>query len=160
MLRRLSIVLLSAFLAAPASAADYDFDGLFRVTASAGECNDYDPVGDHLFARLRYRVPAVVDNQDWILTLYGDGYGRGYAIENGYPGPSYKVVDTIYIGGGGWGPDDSVANVFLRQTAITAVPAGINANTKFVSIEGQIYNYDFMPDCLVTFSASLQKRPQ
>lgn len=127
---------MGAFLALPASAADYDFDGIFRVTASAGSCTQYDPVGDRLFARLRYRISVDANNWDWILTLYGDGYGRGYAVENGYPSPSYKVVQSIYIGGGGWGPDDSVANVYLRQTAINVVPTGsINANTKFVAIE-------------------------
>jgi hypothetical protein len=160
MLRHLAVLLFGGLLALPASAANYDFDGLFRVTASSGTCTNYDPVGDHLFARLRYRIPQEVDNWDTILTLFGDGYGRGYAIDVGYPSTSWKSVENIYIGGGGWGPDDSVATVYLKQLSLTVVPAGsINANTKFIDIVGQIYNYDFMPGCVVTFSASLQKRP-
>ena len=68
------------------------------------------------------------------------------------------MVDTIYVGGG-WGPDDSVANVYLRVVSQVQNPAGgINANTLFIDAVAQVLNYDYMPGCWVTFRLSLQKR--
>jgi hypothetical protein len=156
----LAAAAIAAITAMPAKAAVYEFPGYWFVTAKAGTCNDYDPVGDRGVARYRYEIPSNPNREDQILTIFKQNNAQGYRLETGYFNSGWKVVDTIYVGGG-WGPDDSVANVYLRVLTQTVVPAGsINANTQFINNTVQVVNYDYMPGCYATFTMSLQKRPQ
>lgn len=146
-----------AIAAMPAKAAVYEFEGYWRVTAKAGTCNEYDPVGDSGIARYRYEIPTNPSREDHILTIFKRSNAQGYRLETGYFNTNWKVVDTIYVGGG-WGPDDSVANVYLRVLTQTVVPAGSIQNAQFINTTVQVFNYDYMPGCYATFTISFQKR--
>jgi hypothetical protein len=149
---------IAAATAVPAKAAVYQFQGYWTVSAKAGTCPDYDPVGDRGVAQYRYEIPSNPNREDHILTIFKHNNAQGYRLETGYFTASFKIVDTIYVGGG-WGPDDTT-DVKLRLLSQTVQPAGaIGANTQFINSVVQVFGYDYMPDCIVNFTLSLQKRP-
>ena len=158
-MRLAGIILALALWTITVSTADarIRFEGHFLIKAKSGTCNDYDPVGNRGNVHFQPVIAGEPNQTSRArFVLYEDLHAKGYALKtNGNFTTSFKAVDTIYTSDG-FGPDDSVANVFVR---FTTQPA-ITNTTNFISVVAQVQNFDFMPGCTVNVHMTLLKRLQ
>ena len=159
MLRYLTSFLFAiVVLGSTADAAFFSHEGRFVITGKSGPCTNYDPVGGRGAARIRYQIPSVVDNEpDNILVLFFGGGTSGYRLQNGYFSGTYKSVEHIAVSHFGWGSNEPT---YLQVAKFNFEPSSANpSNAQFMDLIVNIYNFDFMPGCLVTAKITLQPMP-
>lgn len=131
------------------------FQGHFIIKAKSGACTEYDPVGNSGNVHFQPVIAGEPNQTNRArFVLYEDLHAKGYALKtNGNFTTAFKAVDTIYTGDG-FGPDDSVANVFVR---LVTQPTITNA-TNFLNLIAVIQNFDYQPGCSVTVYLTMLKR--
>jgi len=141
----------------PAQAEPVSHTGVFQITGSSGNCNDYDPKGDEMNARYRPFIPGSNENTGTRLGLFSTRGAAGYRLDAGQPeigeNSKFKEFSGTVSLGGGFGPFDPVP----RVRYISQKPEDVGAKTQFILITGEIDNYDYMRGCIAKFRLAVTK---
>jgi hypothetical protein len=125
--------------------------GGFTIVAASGTCTDYDPVGERLQAR--FTPSGIADNGGRSsLSLFQFDGAQNYVIDGRF-GPKFKTVGYTVIYDFADQPTPKSSLRFTSQS-----PAKLSPTTDFITVEGQIQNYNYMKGCTVDFRLALTRR--
>ncbi|MGQ0485200.1 MAG: hypothetical protein ACT4SY_07615 [Hyphomicrobiales bacterium] len=142
-----------ALVATNAMAARVEFRGSFCLTSTTAACTPEGWVAGDCPA-FRYNPPNLGTNgPSTRVSIIGEYYAENYTLLSGnLIGTAYKTVNGTLV----W----SSGATFTSQMRITSqLPAPLTATSKYVSITGNIKNFDWLPGCDIGFRAAGTRRP-
>lgn len=144
-----------AVLSAPASAQMIEFRGTGTVTAKNKACTAEGwIVGEATAPNMRFRPPKVGSNgKATVVAMFYPYWATSFVLEKGALGKSFKPVVAGATGSGTY-PYANGAEVRLTAQS----PSTITDSTVKVKIKGEVRGFDNIPNCVVSFSATLKKR--
>jgi hypothetical protein len=144
-------VLAGLAAAAPAQA---EWRGSAVATAHTPQCTAAgNPITGGIF-NARLRLPNILGNPNETRLTFFDKYWSFGIRRSGALSSSFATATGFGIGstGGIWTPNPQVRRLSLS-------PSSVTASTLFINMIVQINNFDWTPNCMVTFNVTLNKRP-
>jgi hypothetical protein len=149
------IVLITAALFASAQAAhatEYKWIGTTVVTATTGCSGGWDPKGVVLNTLFRLPVVGSTNGPDSDFNIFDKTWATGFHLAGGKITSTFKLVDAAVVGSD---TDTYQASIKFASQA----PATIATATPFVTISGNVNDFDFRTGCNIAFKSSLTKSP-
>jgi hypothetical protein len=154
----LTILTLAALVAAPSAEARETFFGYGQIVGrNAAKCTDWDPLGDRFVVRYRPPIAGTDNGPDAHIGLFYQNGARGLNVPGGVnvgANSAFKFAPSVNVFDG-WGIVNQPVQL-IRY--LVQAPANLTPTTQFITIIGQIRNWDWQLGCTVTFRFSLQKR--
>ncbi len=144
-----------AILSAPAAAQAVEFRGTGTVIAKNKACAEGGwVVGEGTVPNMRFRPPKVGGNSKaTVVAMFYPFWATSFVLEKGTLGKSYKRMVAGATGSGTY-PYANGAEVRLTSQS----PSTITDATSKVTIKGEVRGFDDLPNCVVSFAATLKKR--
>ena len=138
--------------AQPVAAAEHKWIGTTVVSATTGCGSGWNPLGAVLNTLFKLPVAGSTNGTDSDFNFFDKHWAAGFHLQNGVFTSAYKLANATVVGSG--------SGIYLASLRFTSqTPAAIATTTQFVTITGNVKDFDFRPGCNISFKTSLSKSP-